>query len=232
MRLGLIAMAIVLVAAPGSAFSATIVESTFDSDNEGWRVGDFFFDTASSDPGFVASGGNPGGFIRTEDLYAWNSYYAPASFLGDQSAAYGGNLHLEEQILASDGIDYPMVVISDGTTRLQFFTPPPGTSWTSFDIPLLASAGWEVALDESGNPGPAATEAQLLAVLSNLSFLHIDADWLTGPDQDDLDNVRLESGSAVPEPGTAGLLGIGALALAGYARRRRDRSSRGSLKLA
>ena len=220
MRLGLVLAASVLIAVPGSAFAGILVQSTFDSDADGWVVGDFFFSGGTAAPTFVPTGGNPGGFVRTGDLFGWNAYQAPAKFLGNQSAAYGGNLHLEEQLLTSDGIDYPMVVISDGTTSLQFLTPPPGTSWTSFDIPLLASAGWQVALDDTGDPGPAATEAQLLAVLSNLSFLHIDADWQTGVDQDDLDNVRFESPAPVPEPATGALMAIG-LAAAGFRRRRR-----------
>jgi len=221
MRLGLIVLAFVLVvAAPDSARAVTLVESTFDADNEGWVVGDFFSAGGSTPAPFVAVGGNPGGFVRTEDLFGWNAYHAPASFLGDKSAAYGGNLHLDQQILGSDGLEYPMVVISDGSLLLQYRTAPPGTTWTSFDISLLASAGWEVA-DGSGDPGPAATEAQLLAVLSNLAFLHIDADWLTGPDQVDLDNVRLESGTSVPEPGTGALLGLGAIVLGGLSRFRR-----------
>jgi hypothetical protein len=57
-------------------------------------------------------------------------------------------------------------------------------------------------------------------VLSNLSFLHIDADWQTGFDQDDLDNVRFESPAAVPEPATGALMALG-LAAAGFRRRRR-----------
>src|SRR5262249_25466397 len=50
-----------------------IAQSTFDTGDGGWRVGDFFGTTGSSVPTYVASGGNPGGFIRTPDLFGWNS---------------------------------------------------------------------------------------------------------------------------------------------------------------
>jgi hypothetical protein len=214
-----------LLAAIGCAFAisaqaAVIAQNSFDAGAEGWTVGDFFAATGAASPTFVAAGGNPGGFIRTTDLFGWNAYHAPAAYLGNQSAAYGGHLLLDQQIVSSDGLDYPMVVISDGTLMLQFRTTPPGTNWTHYDIRLLASAGWEVA-NGSGLAGPAASEAQLQQVLGNLQFLNIDADWLSGSDQVDLDNVCLEGprggrtsaclapANNVPEPAPLGLLALG-----------------------
>ncbi len=155
------------IAAPSAVTAIVIARSTFDTGNEGWRVGDFFSATGVAMPTHVAAGGNPGGFLRTSDLFDWNAYQAPAAFLGNQSAAYGGTLHLDERILSSDGVNYPMVVLFDGSLLLQFRTVPPGSAWTSYDIPLVASAGWEIA-NGSGNPGPPASEAQLQQVLSNL----------------------------------------------------------------
>ena len=193
------------------------LKSTFDRDLEGWTV-------SVGVAMYRALGGNPGGFIRTTDLFGWNAYHAPASFLGNQSAAYGGVLHLEQQVLSSDGANQPMVVISDGTTMLQFFTTPPGLTWTVYDIPLLASGGWEIS-NGTGGHGPAASEAQLQTVLANLLFLNLDADWQTGEDRVDLDNVKLCSASgctsSVPEPASMGLLLIGvAASLIVRARRR------------
>ena len=94
-----------------------------------------------------------------------------------------------------------MVVISDGSLNLQYRTVPPATSWTTYDIPFLASSGWEIANDGSGDPGSIASEAQLQQVLSNLVFLNIDVDWNLNDDLVDLDNVRLESATtSIPEP--------------------------------
>src|SRR4029078_6697836 len=183
--------AVLIALAALDAHAATITVSTFDTDTNGWTVGEFFTSAGSAAPTLVPSGGSPGGFIRTIDMFGFNAYQAPSAFLGDQSAAYGGTLSLEMQALSHDGIYFPMVVIGDGATTLQFRTTPPGTTWTSYAIPLLASGQWEMA-DGTGNPGAfAASEAQLLTVLTNLAFLKLDADWQTGADQIDLDNVAL-----------------------------------------
>ena len=205
-------VALLVLATSAPAKGATIlVQSTFDNGDEGWRVGDFVPVGGQASPTFVPVGGNPGGFIRTTDLFSETAFRAPSQFLGNQSAAYGGNLHLEERVLDSDGLIFPLVELSDGSLRLRFRSTPPTTAWTAFDVPLVASAGWLAG-------GMPATEAQLQQVLSNLTSLHLYADWKTGQDQVDLDNVRLEAptSTVVPLPSAAlgGLALLGGLGLA------------------
>ena len=194
-----------------------VPESMFASGDEGWRVGDFFSAGGSGTATFVSTEGNPGGFIRTGDVFNWNAFHAPGDFLGDQSIFYGGYLHVDQRVLSSDDIDYPLVVISDGSMMLQFRADPPGMDWTSYRVPLLASSGWELA-DGSGDPGTAASEILLQQVLANLAFLHLDADWVTGSDQVDLDNVRFE---VIPEPSKWGALLAGIVMWRVVALRRR-----------
>src|SRR4029078_13489888 len=143
--------AVLIALAALDAHAATITVSTFDTDTNGWTVGEFFTSAGRTAPTLLPSGGNPGGFIRTTDMFGFNAYQAASAFLGDQSAAYGGTLSLDMQALSHDGIYFPMVVIGDGATTLQFRTTPPGTAWTSYAVPLLASGGGETA-DRTRNP--------------------------------------------------------------------------------
>jgi len=210
-----------LLSAPVAA-QTILVSSTFNSGNDGWTVGDFLTATGSTAPTFLATGGNPGGFIQTTDLFSFNSFHAPASFLGNMSAAYGGSLHLDEHLADSDGLPASLVILSNGSLSLQFRAAPPTTGvWDSFDIPLVASAGWQ--LSTNGNTaGAPATELQLQQVLGSLTFFHINADWKTGQDLIGLDNVIITVPSTTaPEPGSIALLASGLLPLAGIALRRR-----------
>jgi hypothetical protein len=219
--------AIVLTA--GSLHAGTLAESTFDSGVEGWEVGDLFNSTGSVTPNWSSTGGNPDGFIHTGDFFGLNAFQAPKAFIGDQSAAYGGSVHLDAKLLARgenrlDG-PFPVVVIGDGSTMLQFIEAGPNINgWKSYDIPLVASAGWRVNLDGELHltPGPEATEEQLKSVLGNLQFLNIFADWYAMDDAAAIDNVRLsgvESTNTVPDGGSSlALLGLGMIGLAGVRR--------------
>lgn len=210
--------------APG-ALSAATIQSTFDANDEGWVTGDFLTATGSSQPAFIVTGGNPGGFIRSFDIYAYNAYHAPAAFLGNQSDKYGSNIHIDLQATLNDGVPLALVIISDGILSLQYRAAPPGTTWTSYNIPLLASAGWEHTVDGIV-AGTAATEGDLQQVLASLAFFHINADWHTGVDTVDLDNVQL--GPLVPEPSSMFLLASGSLGLGLFAQRRRKSLRRAS----
>ncbi|HEU4644009.1 MAG TPA: laminin B domain-containing protein [Burkholderiales bacterium] len=206
----------------GTAQANVLVESTFDTGNDGWRIGEFFSNSGDATPTFVALGGNPGGFIRTTDVTAVTAFQAPGSFLGDLSAAYGGMLQVDQRVASHDNANYPLVLLGDGTLRLQFRTthPAAGAAWTHYDIPLLAAAGWEVSDGgDNANNKPDATEAQLQQVLANLSLFNLRGDWHTGSDQSDLDNVRI---LAIPEPGSYALL-LAGLGLLGFVARRRKK---------
>jgi hypothetical protein len=209
----------IAVLCAGVLNAAVVVESNFDFGDEGWTVGELFNSVHGWLPTHVTFGGvSGGGYIETSDVYGFNAFHAPSSWLGDQSRLYGAVLHLNQKALSSDGVHFPMVALVSGATKLQYRTPPPGKEWTEFHIPLIASAGWEVA-NGSGSPGDPATEEQLRQVLSNLGWFAINADWQTGDDQVGMDGVYI----GMPEPASIGLSASALAALTILGRRRRAR---------
>ncbi|MEJ2563733.1 MAG: laminin B domain-containing protein, partial [Anaerolineales bacterium] len=138
-----------------------IVQSTFDSDDEGWTiVGD------GDGPTYNANGGNPGGYITATDLALEEYWYwqAPAKFLGDQSAAYGRTLSFDLVQSATDSQEDQddVILIGDGVT-LVFDTPyNPGDTWTNYVISLHESAGWL-----NSSTGLAPSSAEFIQVLTN-----------------------------------------------------------------
>lgn len=192
--------------------AAVIVQSTFDTGDEGWRVGDLTGVGGLVMPTYFAGGGNPAGFIRAQDLFWWTMFVAPAPFLGDMSAAYGGQLRFDQRELPNSGVAAPAVALEGAGLRLGHAGLMPGTGWTTIVVPL-APGGWV-----NGATLAPATAQELLAALSSLTALRINADYLDGPDQVDLDNVALLT--ATPEPSTIALLAA-ALGLLLLARHRR-----------
>lgn len=194
-------LAILLVA--GSSVPAAVV-STFDADDEGWRItGDA--QSGSALPTHHFTGGNPGGYISaTDDVMGGVWYYkAPAAFHGDYTAAYGTQLGFGlKQSSLDNQFDSVDVYLRGGGLELTYDTPNnPGTDWTSYSLALTEVGGWQLG-------GAAPTQAQVLQVLGNVTDLQIRGEFVTGSDIGSLDNV-----SMVPEPATLTLLALGGLAL-------------------
>jgi hypothetical protein len=163
------------------------VRSTFDLDRDGWTVTG---DTAAGAviPDHVATGGNPGGFIRVNDGVAGGVMYwnAPPKFLGDFRAIYGTPLQFD---LRQSAIDSPFddtdVVLTGGGHTLTFdASPAPGITWTHYSVGLSVSPQWT-----KEGAGRVPTQAEFVATLADLRTLQIRAEYRSGPDIDDLDNV-------------------------------------------
>ena len=195
------------------AFGAVIVSSTFDDPFQGvdgWSVaGD------GNGPTYVPAGGNPDGYISTTDQAGGSVAYwvAPSKFLGNMFAGFGGAItfDLSQNISGSQFVDSnPLVRLIGNGTVLSYAGSGPGTSFTSYVVPLVASAGWI-----SG--GVSASDAQLQNALANLTDFRIRAEFAFVPgDVNGLDNVAI---NAVPEPGTA-VVWLAAPALAAMRRAR------------
>lgn len=204
--------------------SAAIV-STFDTNAEGWTVTGYDL-AALPVPGVThqSPGGNPGGYITTSDPGDPVPFFtAPAAFHGNLSAYINGTLFFDirtPQAVGAETSIREVVRLHGNGLILSFNLTVPASTWTSKNVPLIASAGWRIDDSTWANhtSGAAASQAQLLSALSNVTQLQILADWIGGAnDITDLDNVSFARGEAVPEPSTvlplcgALLLGVGLL---------------------
>ena len=201
MRLAKVATAVVIgvIVLVGVSFEANVTEtiiasSTFDSDDEGWTVYDIYLDDywngTTYIPDYIASGGNPGGYI-SEDDPSTDTYFfsAPAKFLGDVEIAYHGCLSFDLYVtgdggpIIETGID---VVLIGADLVICFDTPPAEETWSSQTVLLEVEAGWV-----KWNEDPV-TEDDMRSVLASLDYLLIRGDHITlGMDTGRLDNVIL-----------------------------------------
>lgn len=186
-----------LAAPTGASAQAVIAFSDFEIGSDGWfSVGD----PQCPHPEYWSIGGNPGGRIRMidgqEGVGMWFS--APAMFIGDQSAAYGGSLSFDILLEnSSDSGNLTKVwLIGDGIRLVMASTdnPPPNT-WYTYRFNLDESAGW-MARDCVG--GREATREDMIHVLSNLSALLIQGEYSGSRDICNLDNVILATRDVSP----------------------------------
>ncbi len=201
-------------ASTSAAFAGA--SSTFDANDEGWKL---FGDSTTSNPSYIAAGGNPGGYIHGTDLTIGGVWYwqAPAKFLGDNSKSYGQSLSFELRMRGSGSLftDSDVVLAGGGLTLVyDFAAVPVSAAWTHYSVDLSETAGWKV----STLSGAAATKAQIQTVLGATTALRLRGEFITGTDNGDLDNVIL---SAVPEPETYAMFLAGLGILGAVAGRRR-----------
>lgn len=197
-------MVSLLVAVPFAVHGAVV--SDFSSDLDGWAHAGGDASTLT----WLSSGGVPGGYMRMIEPATGgvDRFAAPAKFLGDQSAMYGGTLSYDIRISPAENLANPDIrLLGNSLTLEYYFVSAPTGTFSNFSATLDENSGWVIA--GGGTP----TQGQFQSVLANLTALQISADWSTVSDTTSLDNVVL-----VPEPSTTALLGLGLL---GLLRRRR-----------
>jgi hypothetical protein len=216
-RITLAAMSLLI----GGLAQAATRSATFDTDNGGWLVSNI---SSAVGGGVSATWDNINQRIVTTDIATWTTYSAPASFLGDSSAFYGGSFSfdLQDDMKDANADTVATFGLASGVTTMYWFGGSPALAPTHFEAGLSpADTRWRLGgspLDFSSGAAPTAAEFQ--AVLSNLTMLRINADWRTaGNDSTTLDNVVVQS--AVPEPAQLWLLGAGIACLAWQRRARR-----------
>ncbi|MCU0420691.1 MAG: gliding motility-associated C-terminal domain-containing protein [Cyclobacteriaceae bacterium] len=170
--------------------------STFDTGTEGWTAID---NQSGPTPTFVASGGNPGGFIQVRDGVGGTAAYfvAPAKFLGNRASSYGQTLRFDLQVSITANSSTAGVRLTGGGLVLvklltpDFQLPVVRPNWSSYSFRLDESVAWRVG----STGGPLATPAQIQTVLGALTELAINGEYsTTGADEGGLDNVVMEAG--------------------------------------
>lgn len=199
-----------------AAAQAQVVLSNFNVNDEGWLA------YAGADPttavSYTANGGvgGTGAIILNDPANGKDDYFlAPAKFLGNMSAYFGGTLSFDLKLNPTWSTIYnvPMVVLSgtyNGSPLSIGYLPPSSaypnaTTFTSFAFALNTSIAWSHTTGADLMTGTLATPAEIQAVLGSLSALRIWGDWTGTPDHDLLDNVAL---AAVPEPAAVGIASV------------------------
>lgn len=154
-----------------------------------------------------------GGYIWAKDRGDGGTWFFRAAdrYHGDLSHMLGGTMSFAlnagygpdgdprengPRVAAGDDI-----LISGGTTTLAYRIPqaqwPVAENYRYYEIGLGADAGWTVVLDPDyyapAAQRPAASEAEILAVLSNVTAVRLRGEWFNGLDWCSIDEFRLES---------------------------------------
>jgi hypothetical protein len=203
--------------------------STFDSTNEDWTG--VRFPVALGDPPTVQqnfnlihlSGGNPPDSVAINDNNTrWAWFSAPAAWLGDKSAYYGGTLSFDLRGHKNGSLTLPAVMlVGDGKTLFAYGSPLT-IAWKNYSYALDPTA-WKIGNPLTSNTAPTVSEFQ--SVLANLTGIYINGEWFTTREYTKMDNVMLKSPtSQAPEPTSLALMLGGVVALTGYAIRRKQTS--------
>lgn len=218
-----LAMGACVVLSPmAMADTAASVASGFSGGAEGW----------SAQNGALAFQWSPLGGVRTGYVSAIDDpnaggalwfFSAPARFLGDQSAMYGGTLAFSLESSSSSAPNTTptaniQLLGSNGVLLTFGGGGIPAASWTQYVVPLSANGTWTIG----SLGGAAATEQDMLGVLGSLKALRINGDYYKGVEKTGLDSVALAA-APVPEPAAAWMWLAGAGILTAAVRRRGTR---------
>ena len=198
-------LAICVVSSIGCRSEEAPEFSQFISSAEGWLT---WGDSATEEPTFHASGGNPDGYISMIDNVDGGAWYwlALSNYLGDKSHFFGKHLRydLKQSETSNQFATGDVWLDSTDGTRLVYFdqanfdNSEPRTSWTSYLIKLDDTAGWKISPGFSNDTDPflsewseatSASNADIRAVLTSLSGLYIRGEFKVYADTGSLDNV-------------------------------------------
>lgn len=177
------------------------VSSTFAVNAEGWTTPN----DADGTIGYSATGGNPNGFVfgspssivlGATTVYVPYTFDAPNTFIGNKSAYLNGTLRFDLQSSTTGASAQRAEVILTDVTGVSLyyfpttpFQPPSGPAWQTYSVSLSATLGfWKTTNSATGT---AATQAQILSVLTSLNTLSIRGLHRDANITSRLDNVTL-----------------------------------------
>jgi hypothetical protein len=171
----------------------TRVESSFETDADGWAVaGPAFGRSGVLD--IEKEGGNPGGCLASTG--AGSRYMiAPPAFRGDFSGAYGGHLTFDLNATGAHSVKQLVYLEGAGSSLHYNGTYCPGKPWTHYCVRLDETEKW------FNQHNKRAGRKEILDVLSRLGQLKIRSGFSSGKTTCGLDNVVLHhQGSTLPKP--------------------------------
>lgn len=183
-----------------SITAAPPIVSTFSMNAEGWTIADLNCSNYTQIIGggtisWIASGGAPGGFLRSTDPTGnCYSYESPSVFEGDKSAYLGGALRWRIRTNVADWLPGSVLILIGGGNVLVADVPQPTTNtWLGYSVPLTAAS---FRLNSAG--GPAVSPAQMQATLANLASIRISAEFGSeqGEETVDIDSIALVTACA------------------------------------
>ncbi|WP_257311099.1 laminin B domain-containing protein [Geothrix fuzhouensis] len=162
------------------------ISSTFDIGMDGWSVAN---DGTTS--------WNPGGWGTMDD---WNvgltTYFnAPAKFLGNKSAYFGGTITFDIRVRTAPAYNAdPGILTLIGTNGVQISvngTIPTLNAWTTYLFNLSTSADWRFGSAFAGDR--VATNTEIQSVLADIAVMKICTEYTTAIDHTDIDNVIMHA---------------------------------------
>ena len=169
-----------------------LIKSDFATNTEGWTItgdaqGDF------SEASYAAEGGVTDGYIFANDDVQGGVWYftAPDTYNGNKVEFYGATLKFSllqdskmSRQFASDDI-----IFKNGNDQITYVHDKkeyPGEDWTDYNVKISTDHGW---FKGGYTSKVLATEADIKAILSNITQFSIRGEFETGPDTGALDHV-------------------------------------------
>jgi hypothetical protein len=207
----IVLLAVAAVLAAAASASATPLNYTFDSNNQGWQQSQNNGVTITS-ADFQPSGGNPGGRLSARDTGAEDgcstgttpcnllTFYSP--FVPALGANYGGMASFDLRSSVNPAFAAEFLLLATGPEYLDgLISENTGTDYHHLSIQLDETANWAVCPYAGGACSPP-SQAQFKNLIGASDEVAVIAD--VGPDGTgetyDLDNVSLTDGIPAPPP--------------------------------